>query len=67
MTRYYCDYCDIYLTHDSLKVRRAHDKGAKHVNSVEDHYSREFKKKSQEVVDYMVALYESNYELFSLE
>ena len=67
MTKYYCNYCDIYLTHDSIAVRRAHDKGSKHLSSVEEHYSSEFKNKSQQVVDYMVELYETNYELFTVD
>jgi U1 small nuclear ribonucleoprotein C len=30
MPRYYCDYCDVYLTHDSPAVRKAHNTGRKH-------------------------------------
>ncbi len=30
MPRYYCDYCDVYLTHDSTAVRKAHNTGRKH-------------------------------------
>ncbi len=30
MPRYYCDYCDVYLTHDSAAVRKAHNTGRKH-------------------------------------
>ena len=30
MPRYYCDYCDAYLTHDSASVRRQHNVGFKH-------------------------------------
>jgi U1 small nuclear ribonucleoprotein C len=33
------DYCDIYLTHDSLAVRRAHNSGWKHQAQVKDHYA----------------------------
>ncbi|CAG8652064.1 13518_t:CDS:2 [Cetraspora pellucida] len=25
MPKYYCDYCDVYLTHDSSSVRKAHN------------------------------------------
>eukprot|EP01033_Poteriospumella_lacustris_P010898 gene10900-gene11741 len=27
MPRYYCDYCDAYLTHDSMAGRQQHMKG----------------------------------------
>ena len=30
MPRYYCDYCDAYLTHDSRSVRKQHCSGFKH-------------------------------------
>ena len=30
MPRYYCDYCDAYLTHDSASVRKQHSQGFKH-------------------------------------
>ena len=30
MPRYYCDYCDMYLTHDSAVGRRQHNYGWKH-------------------------------------
>ena len=30
MPRYYCDYCDAHLTHDSNSVRKQHNAGFKH-------------------------------------
>ncbi|RYG94303.1 hypothetical protein EON65_57715 [archaeon] len=27
MPRYYCDYCDAYLTHDSMAGRQQHMRG----------------------------------------
>lgn len=30
MPKFYCDYCDIYLTHDSANVRKTHGSGWKH-------------------------------------
>ena len=30
MPRYFCDYCDVYLTHDSFAGRSQHNRGAKH-------------------------------------
>ncbi len=30
MPKYYCDYCDTFLTHDSPSVRKTHNGGRKH-------------------------------------
>lgn len=30
MPKYYCDYCDVFLTHDSPSVRKTHNGGRKH-------------------------------------
>jgi hypothetical protein len=38
MPRYYCDYCDIFLTHDSPKVRRDHNAGWRHCAQVRAHF-----------------------------
>lgn len=38
MPKYYCDYCNIYLTHDTLKVRRDHNSGWKHALQVKNHF-----------------------------
>ncbi|EPZ31039.1 zf-U1-domain-containing protein [Rozella allomycis CSF55] len=34
MPKYYCDYCDVYLTHDAPRVRRDHSKGWKHAEQI---------------------------------
>jgi hypothetical protein len=34
------DYCDVYLTHDSMSVRRAHNSGRNHLRNVVDYYQR---------------------------
>jgi U1 small nuclear ribonucleoprotein C len=39
MPKYYCDYCDIYLTHDSPSVRKSHNEGWKHKAIVKAYYS----------------------------
>eukprot|EP00455_Lapot_gusevi_P051654 TRINITY_DN775_c0_g1_i3.p1 TRINITY_DN775_c0_g1~~TRINITY_DN775_c0_g1_i3.p1 ORF type:complete len:134 (+),score=45.43 TRINITY_DN775_c0_g1_i3:92-493(+) len=39
MPRYYCDYCDVYLTHDSFSGRRQHMEGRRHQENVRQHYS----------------------------
>ncbi|KAG0249993.1 hypothetical protein BG011_008734 [Mortierella polycephala] len=39
MPKYYCDYCDIFLTHDSSSVRKAHNAGRNHLINVKTYYS----------------------------
>jgi len=34
------DYCDVYLTHDSISVRKAHNSGRNHIRNVVDYYQR---------------------------
>lgn len=38
MVRYYCDYCDAFLTHDSPAVRKQHNTGYKHKSNVKAYY-----------------------------
>lgn len=38
MPRYYCDYCDTFLTHDSPAVRKQHNAGYKHKANVRNYY-----------------------------
>lgn len=38
MPRYYCHYCDIFLTHDAPRVRRDHNAGWKHGAQVRAHF-----------------------------
>ncbi|KAJ1604285.1 hypothetical protein OJ253_3094 [Cryptosporidium canis] len=38
MPKFYCDYCDIYLTHSSTNGRKQHNSGRKHINNKIDHY-----------------------------
>lgn len=38
MPRYYCDYCDAYLTHDSASVRKQHNSGFKHKSNFKAYY-----------------------------
>lgn len=35
----YCDYCDVFLTHDSSSVRKAHNLGRVHQQNVRDYYA----------------------------
>ncbi|KAI8928637.1 U1 zinc finger-domain-containing protein [Entophlyctis helioformis] len=58
MPRYYCDYCDIFLTHDSAAVRRAHNTGWKHKMHVENYYNQEVPPSHiQQVVDNITRAY----------
>ncbi|KAF6255846.1 U1 zinc finger-domain-containing protein [Scenedesmus sp. NREL 46B-D3] len=38
MPRFYCDFCDAYLTHDSPAVRSQHNSGYKHKANVRNYY-----------------------------
>lgn len=38
--KYIGDYCDVYLTHDSMSVRKAHNSGRNHLRNVIDYYQR---------------------------
>ena len=40
MPKFYCDYCDTYLTHDSPSVRKTHCSGRKHKENVKDYYQK---------------------------
>mmetsp|Transcript_7076 Transcript_7076/g.10801 ORF Transcript_7076/g.10801 Transcript_7076/m.10801 type:complete len:117 (+) Transcript_7076:133-483(+) len=40
MGRFYCDYCDIYLTHDSQAGRKQHMHGRRHQENVRQYYSQ---------------------------
>lgn len=42
MPKFYCDYCDVYLTHDSRSVRKSHGLGWKHRMQVQNYYSCTF-------------------------
>ena len=49
MPRYFCDYCDVYLTHDSAPGRKQHIRGWKHRENVKQYYEQ-----------YMKQFYEQN-------
>jgi hypothetical protein len=38
MPKYYCDYCKIFLTHDSPRARRDHNSGWRHALNVKNYY-----------------------------
>ena len=51
MPKYFCDYCDVYLTHDSMSVRKAHNSGRNHLRNVIDYYQQIGHEKAQSVID----------------
>ncbi|KNC97897.1 uncharacterized protein SPPG_06888 [Spizellomyces punctatus DAOM BR117] len=57
MPKYYCDYCDIFLTHDSPSVRKAHNAGWKHRMHVQNYYSGLDQDHVQQIVDKLTAAY----------
>ena len=50
MPKYYCDYCDTYLTHDSPSVRKTHCQGKKHKENVRDYYQKWMEERAQKLV-----------------
>ncbi|KAJ2751833.1 U1 small nuclear ribonucleoprotein C [Coemansia aciculifera] len=57
MPKYYCDYCDIFLTHDSSSVRKAHNTGWKHINQVAQYYRDLDPSQTQEIIDHITFAY----------
>ncbi|KLJ13806.1 hypothetical protein EMPG_11260 [Blastomyces silverae] len=45
------DYCDVYLTHDSMSVRKAHNSGRNHLRNVVEYYQEIGHEKAQSVID----------------
>jgi hypothetical protein len=38
--KYYCEYCNIYLTHSSPIGRKQHARGRKHINNKIEYYTQ---------------------------
>ncbi|EPS71185.1 hypothetical protein M569_03575, partial [Genlisea aurea] len=49
--RYYCDYCDTYLTHDSPSVRKQHNAGYKHKANLRAYYQKFEEQQTQILID----------------
>ncbi|CAK0785943.1 hypothetical protein CVIRNUC_009156 [Coccomyxa viridis] len=58
MTRYYCDYCDTYLTHDSPVVRKQHNTGYKHKANVRNYYMQFEETQTQDEIDIKIREFE---------
>ncbi|KAI8851685.1 hypothetical protein BC829DRAFT_342027, partial [Chytridium lagenaria] len=52
------DYCDIFLTHDSPSVRKAHNAGWKHRMHVQNYYSALGQDKVQDVINQITKAYD---------
>ncbi|KAI8997481.1 U1 zinc finger-domain-containing protein [Pilobolus umbonatus] len=59
MPKYYCEYCDIFLTHDSSSVRKAHNAGKNHILNVRNYYAEISQDKAQAIIDDITRAYES--------
>ncbi|ESO97629.1 hypothetical protein LOTGIDRAFT_104026, partial [Lottia gigantea] len=57
--RYYCDYCDTYLTHDSPSVRKTHCNGRKHKENVRLFYQKWLEEQVQKIVDDTTAAFKA--------
>lgn len=64
MPKYYCDYCDTYLTHDSPSVRKTHCQGRKHKENVRDYYQKWMEEQAQKLVCLIFSLVFNNYSIF---
>ena len=51
MPKFYCDYCDTNLTHDSLSVRKTHCSGRKPKENVKDYYQKWMEEQAQSLID----------------
>ncbi|KAF9488615.1 zf-U1-domain-containing protein [Pleurotus eryngii] len=60
MPKHYCDYCDVFLTHDSASVRKAHNSGRNHLANVRDYYASLGHDKAQSIIDQITTAYESS-------
>ncbi|RIB10700.1 hypothetical protein C2G38_1979407 [Gigaspora rosea] len=52
------DYCDVYLTHDSSSVRKAHNNGKNHIMNVRNYYAELGQDKAQAIIDEITKAYE---------
>lgn len=59
MPRYYCDYCDTYLTHGSPAVRKQHNAGYKHKANVRNYYMQFEAADTQNMLDNKLKEYEA--------
>lgn len=51
MPKFYCDYCDTYLTHNTPSVRKTHCAGRKHKENVKFYYQKWMEDQAQSLID----------------
>jgi len=66
MPKYYCDYCDIFLTHDSPSVRKSHNEGWKHKAAVRTYYAQFEEDQTQSLIDQKVKEFEGRMAQFGV-
>ncbi|KAN0031588.1 hypothetical protein ACTFIV_005453 [Dictyostelium citrinum] len=60
MPKYYCDYCDKYLTHDSPSVRKSHTVGKQHKLAVQLFYQQFEAEFTQSLIEARLKEYEES-------
>lgn len=58
MGKCYCDYCDVFLTNDSVAVRKQHNDGNRHKYNVCEYYRQYIGQKLQHQIDAIVHAFE---------
>ncbi|CDF33300.1 Similar to putative C-type U1 snRNP [Chondrus crispus] len=58
MGKCYCDYCDVFLTNDSVAVRKQHNDGNRHKYNVCEYYRQYIGQQLQEQIDLIVHHFE---------
>lgn len=58
MGKCYCDYCDVFLTNDSVAVRKQHNEGNRHKYNVCEYYRQYVGQQLQQQMDDIVAQFE---------
>ena len=57
MPKFYCDYCDTYLTHNTPSVRKTHCSGRKHKENVKLYYQKWMEDQAQSLIDATTAAF----------
>merc|ERR1711892_1411891 len=57
--KFYCDYCDTYLTHNTPSVRKTHCAGRKHKENVKFYYQKWMEDQAQSLIDATTAAFMS--------
>lgn len=58
MGKCYCDYCDVFLTNDSVAVRKQHNDGNRHKYNVCEYYRQYVGQQLQEQIDEIVTQFQ---------